>query len=77
MKAHVSDELDYKFKFSETADEQDAAENTPAMTPEEVRKVYKQAKTARGFMCLWWFGLKPAISEETGKERVDNTMPNI
>lgn len=56
MKAHVSDELDYKFKFSETADEQDAAENTPAMTPEEVRKVYEQAKTARGFLCLWWFG---------------------
>ena len=47
MKAHVSDELDYKFKFQETVAEQDEAENTPAMTVEEARKLYEEAKTAR------------------------------
>ncbi len=47
LKAHVSDELDYRFKFVETVEEQDEAENTPAMTTEEVRKLYDQAKTAR------------------------------
>ncbi len=47
LKAHVSDELDYRFKFVETVAEQDEAENTPAMTVEEVRKLYEQAKTAR------------------------------
>ena len=47
LKAHVSDELDYRFKFVETVAEQDESENTPAMTVEEVRKLYEQAKTAR------------------------------
>ncbi len=47
LKAHVSDELDYKFKFAETVEEQDEAENTPAITVEEMRKLYEQAKTAR------------------------------
>ena len=47
LKAHVSDELDYKFKFQETVAEQDEAENTPAMTVEKARKLYEEAKTAR------------------------------
>jgi len=47
LKAHVLDELDCRFKFQETVEEQDEDENTPAMTPGEVRKLYEQARTAR------------------------------
>src|SRR5438046_1371892 len=45
LKAHVLDELDCRFKFQETVEEQDEAENTPAMTPGEVTKLYEQART--------------------------------